>query len=117
MAQTGDPTGKGRGGESIFAQLYGDQVGSKTPTFSYSQLDGTFQAKYFESEVTPRIKHTRPGLVSMVNCGGGGEDGSSMLGSQFFITLGEDIEYLDSEHCVFGEVAASPVFEISRFNF
>jgi len=27
-----------------------------------------------------------------------------MLGSQFFITLGEDIEYLDSEHCVFGEV-------------
>jgi len=86
VAQTGDPTGKGRGGESIFAQLYGDQ------------------AKYFESEVTPRIKHTRPGLVSMVNCGGGGEDGSSMLGSQFFITLGEDIEYLDSEHCVFGEV-------------
>jgi len=86
VAQTGDPTGKGRGGESIFAQLYGDQ------------------AKYFESEVTPRIKHTRPGLVSMVNCGGGGEEGSSMLGSQFFITLGEDIEYLDSEHCVFGEV-------------
>ena len=30
-----------------------------------------------------------------------------MLGSQFFITLGEDIEYLDAEHCVFGEV---PVF-------
>jgi len=86
VAQTGDPSGKGRGGESIFAQLYGDQ------------------AKYFESEVTPRIKHTRPGLVSMVNCGGGGEEGSSMLGSQFFITLGEDIEYLDSEHCVFGEV-------------
>ena len=27
-----------------------------------------------------------------------------MLGSQFFITLGEDIEYLDAEHCVFGEV-------------
>ena len=29
-----------------------------------------------------------------------------MLGSQFFITLGEDIEYLDAEHCVFGEVTA-----------
>jgi len=86
VAQTGDPTGKGRGGESIFAQLYGEQ------------------AKYFESEVTPRIKHTRPGLVSMVNCGTVGEEGSSMLGSQFFITLGEDIEYLDAEHCVFGEV-------------
>ena len=33
-----------------------------------------------------------------------GEEGSSMLGRQFFITLGEDIEYLDAEHCVFGEV-------------
>lgn len=30
-----------------------------------------------------------------------------MLGSQFFITLGEDIEYLDAEHCVFGEVTVS----------
>ena len=106
MAQTGDPTGKGRGGESIFAQLYGDQVGQKNTIFTFSiEFNGLFQAKYFESEVTPRIKHTRPGLVSMVNCGGGGEEGSSMLGSQFFITLGEDIEYLDSEHCVFGEVA------------
>ena len=38
-----------------------------------------------------------------VNCGGG-EDGKAMLGSQFFLTLGEDIEYLDAEHCVFGEV-------------
>ena len=37
-----------------------------------------------------------------------------MLGSQFFITLGEDIEYLDSEHCVFGEVAAIDL--CPRFN-
>ena len=64
----------------------------------------SLKAKYFESEATPRIKHTRPGLVSMVNCGTIGEEGSAMLGSQFFITLGEDIEYLDAEHCVFGEV-------------
>ena len=26
IAQTGDPTGTGRGGESIFSQLYGEQV-------------------------------------------------------------------------------------------
>ena len=31
-----------------------------------------------------------------------------MLGSQFFITLGEDLEYLDAEHCVFGEVTTAP---------
>jgi peptidyl-prolyl cis-trans isomerase-like 4 len=27
------------------------------------------------------------------------------LGSQFFITLGENLDYLDKEHCVFGEVS------------
>lgn len=30
--------------------------------------------------------------------------GDQMLGSQFFITLGERLTYLDGEHCVFGEV-------------
>eukprot|EP00092_Neocalanus_flemingeri_P017651 GFUD01019094.1.p1 GENE.GFUD01019094.1~~GFUD01019094.1.p1 ORF type:complete len:574 (+),score=221.44 GFUD01019094.1:57-1778(+) len=80
IAQTGDPTGTGRGGESIFCQLYGPQ------------------ARFFEAETAPRIKHTKPGLISMVNCG------ESMLGSQFFLTLGDELDYLDGEHCVFGEV-------------
>jgi len=34
----------------------------------------------------------------MVNCG------DSNLGSQFFITLSPDLDYLNDEHCVFGEV-------------
>jgi len=80
IAQTGDPTGTGRGGESIFGQMYGPQ------------------ARFFEAESVPRIRHTKPGLISMVNCG------ESVLGSQFFITLGEELDYLDGEHCVFGEV-------------
>eukprot|EP00092_Neocalanus_flemingeri_P023472 GFUD01025452.1.p1 GENE.GFUD01025452.1~~GFUD01025452.1.p1 ORF type:complete len:626 (+),score=247.88 GFUD01025452.1:57-1934(+) len=80
IAQTGDPSGTGRGGESIFCQLYGPQ------------------ARFFEAETAPRIKHTKPGLISMVNCG------ESMLGSQFFLTLGDELDYLDGEHCVFGEV-------------
>jgi len=80
IAQTGDPTGTGRGGESIFSQLYGPQ------------------ARFFEAETVPRIKHTKQGLVSMVNCG------DNVLGSQFFLTLGDELDYLDGEHCVFGEV-------------
>jgi len=80
IAQTGDPTGTGRGGESIFSQLYGPQ------------------ARFFEAETVPRIKHTKQGLVSMVNCG------ENVLGSQFFLTLGDELDYLDGEHCVFGEV-------------
>merc|ERR1711997_1128341 len=80
IAQTGDPSGTGRGGEPIFCQLYGEQ------------------AKYYEAETIPRIKHTKQGLISMVNCG------ENVLGSQFFITLGTNLDSLDGEHCVFGEV-------------
>jgi len=57
------------------------------------------QARYYEAEKVPRIKHTKLGTLSMVNCGDG------MVGSQFFITLDENLTYLDGDHCVFGEVA------------
>lgn len=81
VAQTGDPTGTGRGGESVFAKLYGDQ------------------ARYFESEKKPRLRHLKLGTLSMV----GSDDG--LHGSQFMITLGENLDYLDGQHCVFGCVA------------
>ncbi|WKX92685.1 hypothetical protein Q1695_010597 [Nippostrongylus brasiliensis] len=80
IAQTGDPTGTGRGGESIFMTLYGEQ------------------ARYFEREDLPKMKHTRMGVVSFVN------NGDNMLGSQFFITLGENLDYLDDKHTIFGQV-------------
>ncbi|TRY59167.1 hypothetical protein DNTS_032416 [Danionella cerebrum] len=51
IIQTGDPTGTGRGGESVFCKLYGDQ------------------ARFFESEKMPRIKHRKKGTVSMVTEG------------------------------------------------
>ncbi|KAK9747547.1 Cyclophilin type peptidyl-prolyl cis-trans isomerase/CLD [Popillia japonica] len=54
--------------------------------------------RYFEGERNPRKKHTTMGLVSFV----GTED--HMIGSQFFITLGTELTYLDEQHCVFGEV-------------
>eukprot|EP00058_Branchiostoma_floridae_P014408 XP_002599896.1 hypothetical protein BRAFLDRAFT_278443 [Branchiostoma floridae] len=81
MVQTGDPTGTGRGGESIFSKLYGDQ------------------ARFFEMETNPRLKHRKVGTVSMVNNGG------NMHGSQFLITTREDVDYLDGQHTVFGEVS------------
>lgn len=43
MAQTGDPTGTGRGGESVYANIYGEQ------------------ARFFEKEDLPKMKHTRIG--------------------------------------------------------
>uniref|UniRef100_A0A1I8EM54 Peptidyl-prolyl cis-trans isomerase n=2 Tax=Wuchereria bancrofti TaxID=6293 RepID=A0A1I8EM54_WUCBA len=80
IVQTGDPTGTGNGGESVFTYLYGDQ------------------ARYFEPELVPKLRHTRIGIVSMVN------NGANMLGSQFFITLGDNLDYLDEKHTIFGQV-------------
>lgn len=80
IAQTGDPTGTGKGGESIYRIVLGEK------------------ARYYEAEQMPKIKHSRIGLLSMVNCG------NNMLGSQFFITLGSELQSLDNEHCVFGEI-------------
>lgn len=80
IAQTGDPTGSRDGGESVFGVLDGPQK------------------RYFQAEKNPRIKHLTMGLVSFVG------DENNMIGSQFFITLGTDLTYLDEHHCVFGEV-------------
>ncbi|CAL1678451.1 unnamed protein product [Lasius platythorax] len=80
IAQTGDPTGTGKGGESVYGIVLGKE------------------ARYYEAEHMPKIKHNRIGLLSMVNCG------NNMLGSQFFITLGSELQSLDNEHCVFGEI-------------
>ncbi|KAA8583225.1 hypothetical protein FQN60_015771 [Etheostoma spectabile] len=80
IVQTGDPTGTGRGGESVYSKLYGDQ------------------ARFFDAEKTPRIKHRKKGTVSMVN------NGNDQHGSQFLITMGENLDYLNGVHTVFGEV-------------
>uniref|UniRef100_T1K9L7 Peptidyl-prolyl cis-trans isomerase n=2 Tax=Tetranychus urticae TaxID=32264 RepID=T1K9L7_TETUR len=82
IAQTGDPTGTGEGGHSVFYFI------------NYENE----KSKFFAREVVPKVNHTRLGTVSMVN------NGDDMHGSQFFITLREDLDYLDGIHTVFGYV-------------
>lgn len=80
-AQTGDPIGTGSGGDSIYKFLYGDQ------------------ARFFNDEIHPDLKHSKMGTVAMASAG------ENLNASQFYITLRDDLDYLDEKHTVFGEVA------------
>ena len=70
MAQGGCPLGTGSGG----------------PAYKYA------------SEVDPKVRHNRPGLLSMANTGRPSSDGS-----QFFLTF-VPTPHLDGKHTIFGEI-------------
>ncbi|KAK7319872.1 hypothetical protein RJT34_04600 [Clitoria ternatea] len=80
-AQTGDPTGTGTGGDSVYKFLYGEQ------------------ARFFSDEIHIDLKHSKTGTVAMASAG------ENLNASQFYITLRDDLDYLDGKHTVFGEVA------------
>nr|CDM81178.1 unnamed protein product [Triticum aestivum] len=75
LAQTGDPTGTGTGGDSVHKILHGDQD------------------RFFNDEIRPELRHSKAGTIAMAGA------------SQFYFTLRDGVDGLDGKHTVFGMVA------------
>lgn len=58
----------------------------------------------FKPEFSKKLKHTRRGIVSMATTLSKLNPDERLAGSQFIITLGENIEHLDGKAAIFGEV-------------
>lgn len=83
VAQTGDPTGTGEGGSSIYGLLQRVRDGGASSA-----------GRYFEPENRPHLKHSEAGTVSM----------PFPCGSQWLVTTRADCASLDGHAAVFGHV-------------
>ena len=86
VAQTGDPDNTGKGGMSIFSKTKGPEH------------------TFFSSDFSMMRDHRRKGTISMTSASETSEDDARKHGSQFFITLADGLDYLDSKHTPFGQV-------------
>ena len=90
LAQTGDPTGTGKGGESMFS------------LFSSGEDRHLAYPAAFINETNKKQPLNRIGLLCMAHNTGSANQNRS----QFFITLrSHDLKHLEGKHTVFGEVA------------
>lgn len=89
--QTGDPVGPDSkdsdGGSSIWGVINGPS-------------NRTFVADFH-----PKLKHAERGTVSMATAPSTRDPDERLAASQFIITLGDDLDYLDGKAAIFGKVA------------
>lgn len=88
--QTGDPLGpdspESDGGSSIWGVLEGPS------------------RKTFPLEFPPKLKHSERGTVSMATVPSPNDPDARMAASQFIVTLGDNLDYLDDKAIIFGQV-------------
>ncbi|KAF2494180.1 cyclophilin-like protein [Lophium mytilinum] len=90
--QTGDPIGPGSkdsdGGSSIWGLLSPNDPAKKT----------------FKPEFHPKLKHVERGTVSLATAPAPNDPDERLAGSQFIVTLGDNLDYLDGKAAIFGTV-------------
>jgi peptidyl-prolyl cis-trans isomerase-like 4 len=88
--QTGDPLGpeskESDGGSSIWGVLGGPSK------------------RTFVADLNPKLKHVERGTVSMATVASTRDPDERLAASQFIITLGDDLDYLDGKAAIFGKV-------------
>ncbi|KAI9888594.1 MAG: Peptidyl-prolyl cis-trans isomerase cyp6 [Vezdaea aestivalis] len=89
--QSGDPLGpdssESDGGSSIWGILNGPS------------------RKTFVPEFHPKLKHSERGTVSMATAPDSTDPDKRVAGSQFIVTLGDNLDFLDGKAAIFGRVA------------
>ncbi|RQM07394.1 hypothetical protein DH86_00003116 [Scytalidium sp. 3C] len=90
MRKTGDPIGpdsaESDGGSSIWGVINGPAK------------------RTFKAEFHPKLKHTERGTVSMATAPSSKDPEERVAASQFIVTLGDDLDYLDGKAAIFGKV-------------
>ncbi|OBT60480.1 hypothetical protein VE03_10103 [Pseudogymnoascus sp. 23342-1-I1] len=88
--QSGDPLGP-------------DSKDSDGGSSIWGVLDGPTR-RTFEAELNPKLKHAERGTVSMATVQSPRDPDKRIAGSQFIITLGDELDYLDGKAAIFGKV-------------
>lgn len=107
VIQTGDPTGTGEGGQSIYEDREFERYDEDWARVTGREKD---EKIVFGDEVHSRLKFNRRGLVGMAK---GTGDGAG-YGSQFFITLGDCRAELDGKCTMFGRVEGDGIYNVVR---
>ena len=122
VVQTGDPTGTGEGGESIYDLYTEDTVFDE----QWARICGREKGERvkFQTESHSRLRFNRRGLVGMArsqpaaaevsssNTGKGEESGG--YGSQFFITLADCRAHLEGKCTMFGRVEGEGIYNVIK---